>query len=130
MAAVIISLLSMAPAPNTALAASSTPSLRFVSVSGYQLAVTGRGWAHNARVVFSVQEPTVAAGLEVRTTKKGRFLIGLADISMCDRPTFLAQDFHGRRAKLTGPRSAVRLDSIRRSHNCTFCRADRRSTRP
>jgi hypothetical protein len=91
------------PRSGMAAPAAAVPSLRFVSAAGFPLAIAGRGWVGASRVVFSVQEIAVAAGLQVRITRKGTFLVGLTGVSLCDRPVFLARDFSTRQAKLTGP---------------------------
>jgi hypothetical protein len=94
------------PVANSVLAGagSASPTLRFVTAAGYQPAIAGRGWMPGTRIVFSVQEATVAAGLEIRVTRRGTFRVGVTDVSMCDRPVFVARDLHGGlQTKLSGP---------------------------
>jgi hypothetical protein len=87
-----------------AIAQSVAPTLRFVTVQGHQLAVRGEGWRQNGRVAFSVRySGRWTQGRQLRATPSGSFTVAVDNINLCGGSLFMALDFNGRRAALSGP---------------------------
>ncbi|GEM_PF-3477715 len=84
-------------------AAAGGPALKLISVSGYSLAIRGTGWPAKQRVVFALRQKPVVVGLELWTTPRGRFSVGVKHIDLCNGETMVARDLHGHRVVLSGP---------------------------
>lgn len=79
------------------------PTLRFVNEKGYRISVKGVGWSHKTRVTFAVRQGSTTEGLELRTTAKGPFVVGVNNIDLCGRSLFKTRDFKGHSARVRGP---------------------------
>jgi hypothetical protein len=79
------------------------PSVSFIVVQGYQLAVSGSNWVPYSRVVFSLDQAILAVGLELMASDKGDFLVGINNVDACAGEVADARDFSHQAAAAPGP---------------------------
>jgi hypothetical protein len=99
----LVSLMPVAAAGAVTARRDSAPALQFVSKTGYRVAVEGTGWRPNHRVTFSLAQGSPVFGLELRSTSRGAFIVGVKNIDLCNGDSFAAGDLAGHRAQLAGP---------------------------
>lgn len=79
------------------------PILRFAHVPGHTVSLAGRGWAPRASLSLAVQVGSIITAVQFRTTVRGRFLVAVDRVSLCDRPIFVARDLAAHQITLRGP---------------------------
>jgi hypothetical protein len=79
------------------------PALRFTAVPGYRISIAGSGWLGGSLITFTASEGTIDAGLVLRATKRGGFVVGINNIDPCAGIAFEARDFSGDHFTLPGP---------------------------
>lgn len=75
------------------------PHLVVGKAHGYSFTVKGTGWSAKQTVVFAVSQGGVSSGVEVRTTARGTFAVGILGMVRCAGVSYSAVDLHSRHAQ-------------------------------
>jgi hypothetical protein len=79
------------------------PTLELTTAKGYAFAVEGLHWLPRSEVAFSVTANGSTVGIQLDSTVKGRFLIGVSNAVLCGGEAFAARDYNGNRAMILTP---------------------------